>query len=575
MRKLWLIILMLGISMAASAESSLWAFEDEVFYHTVENCCGYEGRGMVTADGRYPCAVCAGEKKEYSDGMKLVERGGTIVSRTTEAYGESDEWESHEIFAGVMDETVTGAEAYRVLSDYANGDELAELMEIFASGESTEVWIREPFIIGLDSEKWGRLERLLNARHINGCWYQCLRAVDGSKIQPHDLRWRFADTYLRMEDGALTYAFCNEVTDVPELKIDKNSKEEQLYFEKREGVSVRIMREMDIYICVIREPGADKDLLEKVELRIAGSYAPIVLNGYMEGDEAVYVCVLSEGEYRVIAGGADVSLWRKPLTAGVEYFGSEYAVVRKGTGGECIIDRAGNIVFGPRENVRIHRMGWFDVHSNSRLPMPFVVVENNREYCILDGETLKIIRKYKKEDGYRYLQEIHFGAYSISRDDGTKEYFSLPEGRLLFAEKSEGIKYSGSFIYLQDGRPQRLVGSCGNYDKWLSDLYGNEIPGTRYNSITPLLWKGDAGVFLVAKFDPPADVWDDHYPSYYSGYGYGDTMEETDPESSWRCGLIDQDGKVIAEVAYTAFTMLSETQAELSGPEGTVVVNFE
>ena len=52
-------------------------------------------------------------------------------------------------------------------------------------------------------------------------------------------------------------------------------------------------------------------------------------------------------------------------------------------------------------------------------------------------------------------------------------------------------------------------------------------------------------------------------------------MEETDPESSWRCGLIDQDGKVIAEVAYTAFTMLSETQAELSGPEGTVVVNFE
>ena len=310
MRKfLWILLAAMVFCGAACAEEPGWAFEDEMFYHKLAYCGGEFNRENVSAEGRYPCAVCATDAKMYDDGLCAVERGGTVVVRITDEFMNSD-WET-EGFFGFWSEELSGFDAYRHMCREYNGEELLAAAAQFLSADVLEGQART---IGLHTE-YSKKRKVyagfeMSYRHIDGCQYWCLHPTGSSKLKGEDINWSITIHDIKLGGGKYWYS-CEEVAEgLPEITIDKGNGGEEMYYGVRDGLSVRILKEMDAYICVIRESGADETLLEEVELHIEGSYAPILLNGYVDGSEGVYVCVLSEDEYQLISSGADVELCR-------------------------------------------------------------------------------------------------------------------------------------------------------------------------------------------------------------------------------------------------------------------------
>ena len=570
-----LLVVLLLIAIPATAQNQYWAFDDEAFYHAVENCGGQQGRRSVGADILSPCPVCVGVAKEYADGMQAVERGGTVVLRVTDEFMAQAGYEPQDIFAAPAWQQFDGMQAYAALSEYMSGDALQEMALALSGSDPVQRTALVPDIYGRYSEKLKRNRvRTLSKRHIDGCWYQCVHPTFDGNLTSDDLQWRIQNVQLSAQNGVLTGEWAQEVTDLPQIRPTTDSAEEQLYYSERNGLSVRVMREMDAYICVVREYWADADLLEDVQLCIDGCYAPITVSGYMDGEDGVYVVVLSEGEYRLVADGAAVTLQRQPWYANAEYCDSPYAVAQKGSGAVCIVDRGGNIVLAAQDGGSIVR-GECHVGSSVSIAPPYIVRAANGDTALLDGETLETIAEYRAADGYSGLEMVHLGAYRIRNGNtGGVEYYSLPDAAPLFVNEQPDVDYSGLYFYAQQGRPQRMVAANGNHHCWLTDNVGNKIEGSEYNAITPLLWRENSGVYLVATYDVPEDDWSDNNPVYTSVYGYGDALYAEDADSTWRCGLIDENGELLAEVKYTSFTMVSDTEAILSNDDEVLIVNF-
>jgi len=574
-KRCWMLIAtMLICAGTACAETPGWAFEDEMFYHKLAYCGGQFGRENVSAEGRYPCPVCATDAKVYDDGLYAVERGGTVVVRITDEYMNRD-WETEGFFGFYHWEQV-GMEAYRTMCERYNGEDLLAMAAQFLSAEELKTQERTISLYPEYSEK--RKEDVgfeMSRRRIDGCQYWCLHPTGNRKLKGEEIDWSITISNLSVGAGKYTFSDGDIAVKLPGVTIDKGSGEEELYYGVCDGLSVRILREMDTYICVVREYWADETLLAEVELHIEGSYAPILLNGYLDDTDGVFVCVLSEGEYQLISGGANVSLHREAWYGNAEYYGTEYAIAQKGTAGYGIIDREHDFVIEPRTDVRIYPAGVGQGSRSSRPPLiEYEVIEGDKSEALLNGETLEVIAEYRAKDGYRFLDVLNLAVYRIYREKGEVfEYRSTQDNSLLFERANEDdVTYNGMYQYVQDGLPQRLV-AADEHGNWLTDNHGVKIEGTEYAHIMPLVWKAGKGVFFVADFEMPEDEWADHFPRYHN-YNYGETLQYSSRDDLWRCGLIDQDGNIIAPVEYTSFTMISETQAVLGHRMNDIIVEF-
>ena len=94
--------------------------------------------------------------------------------------------------------------------------------------------------------------------------------------------------------------------------------------------------------------------------------------------------------------------------------------------------------------------------------------------------------------------------------------------------------------------------------------YGGTDAGV--DRLTPLIWRNGAGVFLTERCADAAFPVGERYAAggvdrgkRYDGGAYGD---------GWRCGLIDQDGNVLAACDYTAFSIDASGTIRLEAPGG-------
>ena len=120
---------------------------------------------------------------------------------------------------------------------------------------------------------------------------------------------------------------------------------------------------------------------------------------------------------------------------------------------------------------------------------------------------------------------------------------------------------------MADGYPNRLVAKYENGDR-LIDLTGNPVSEI-YPRVTPLIWKGDRGVFLI-------EEWDSIVPNG----GFIDSFQGkkglSAPEAlvGWRCGLMDENEKIIAPIEYTSIDVTDDLNILLGGADGSTVVLF-
>lgn len=94
--------------------------------------------------------------------------------------------------------------------------------------------------------------------------------------------------------------------------------------------------------------------------------------------------------------------------------------------------------------------------------------------------------------------------------------------------------------------------------------YGGTDAGV--DRLTPLIWRDGAGVFLTERCAGAAFPVGERYAAggvdrgkRYDGGAYGD---------GWRCGLIDQDGNMLAACDYTAFSVDANGTIRLEAPGG-------
>ena len=328
---------------------------------------------------------------------------------------------------------------------------------------------------------------------------------------------------------------------------------------------------------MLREHNADADLLVDVGLTLDGKDMGISLTGYMDSTDAVYVGVFTAPEAAQVKGGAALALAREPWLTEKAYQGTDYAIVKKGTAGVGVVDRAGNFVIPPSGDEGgqfIYRNGdTFFVHS-VRNPQSLRVIR------MVNGAVVELAKLDAPLNGFvtyggsnRAVFLLNTGSrsgsawYVYDMDTGEK-IAELPVNER--ASDAPGYGTSPSYR-LETAKPQRLVLGDWNRESgsafWLADNWGNRI-SENFQCVEALSWSDAGGLFLVSTWEEsehrsmPNDQED-----LFAGY---DGREWFGPH--WRCGIIDHNGKLLAPCVYTKVTLLTGTSVQLETPEGQQVV---
>ena len=296
---IWVAFLLLpGI---AVADETCWTKDSDPYYHAYEHCQGakdlYEADSyeVAWAGGKYKCPVCYQDATQYV-GVEAVERGGTYVVRLPDEWMRSQETKG--VFAASSEYVYTGTEAQQVLAEQLHGDRYVQFaQECEKTGSAEEKCYYPDFYPSND-------EIFMSTRHIGGAWYVVLRPT---KKYSGSICLRFFTGPMTWKNGELTTLQEDEYDDDNhKLKLNKLSGQGAVFEGERENLKYSIYDEMGVYIAVIREPGASG--CEELLLNIDGFDTGIKLNGYMEGEDAVFVCTLTAAETNAMNIGASLVL---------------------------------------------------------------------------------------------------------------------------------------------------------------------------------------------------------------------------------------------------------------------------
>ena len=590
-----LLCLLMGISSLAAAEAAdKWTSAGDLYYHAAKDCGGTDGRVPISASSaeafdKYACPVCT-EIKTYKKGLSAVARGGTIVLRFTEEWLNAEDWKLTGVFAAPHYTEKQGMEAKAAASELLNGEALLNALAGIDAGDMPETYARVPFVF--DSYDWNEKEQgfgknalMMNQRHINGCWYFCIRP-DWPFDDECEIYWRIENNRMWMENGTLFWGWDTQTGEEHRtVKLEKAGKAKAVHSAEMNGLTLEIFDEMDTHIAVIHEHNADKDLLRNVRFSIGGGASVLDVEGYMNGTDAIYCCVLSEGEYQAVKSGAQLELQRDDYTEGAEYYG-DYAVVRKGTAGEGIINRSGEFVVQPQYQFIYHVGGSKDAEA----PSAYICQMAGGSYHIRDGATFKVTAEYLKDSNKTLgIKSVSPAVYQVFRNSGADyvyEYHSLETNELLFTRKDICDALQSADIFIDsgagrviEGMPQRLVAyrAGGSYaadsPAWLIDNHGKVVTKS-YSYIYPLFWKGDQGVYLVESFDPSNQDGNKYADFRNTGFPMGRNLKNEAFGENYRCGLIDQDGNVLADMEYSSFTIVSEDEIWMGREDGFTIIEL-
>lgn len=180
------------------------------------------------------------------------------------------------------------------------------------------------------------------------------------------------------------------VTEVIPEKINLIRSSGTLRLERTDGdIALTVYRGLDASIAVFIVSNGDEDYLFEQELYIGDSAVGTKLAGYMDGNSAVFCCILTDAEVNAIEKGSLFRIDYEPesLNANYHYHNSPYASVRRGTGRNGIINREGEYVIEPVYSV-IGRPDMDSFHMDT--PNPFLC-ESEGKLTVPDGETLAVI----------------------------------------------------------------------------------------------------------------------------------------------------------------------------------------
>lgn len=495
--------------------------------------------------------LCGAALAEEGAGVDSAIRGKTLILRMTDAWIQ-EKIQHAAPHAGWMGDTGQSWTWYspaseHMLCQFAEGDSAAD------SGSA----ILPACMQSHDFE--------MSLERIDGDWYAILRLRDYVQGEKEVLYELCNVDYSLSGPGVLTARETGCVTEKMLLNPRDMNAAKPGFTAKSGNLEISLYPVLGATAAVITEENADPDLLEGVQLVIDYGHGAL-MNGYMDGATAVYCCMLRDDEAQALRMGALFGLYRRPFAVGADYDGSNHAIVQKGTGLYGILDAQGEWAVQPQ----YLWIGRPEAMRNSwDTPRPFYCTNPDGALDVRSGEDLQVIVSLKNES----FSNVNPSVFTAYTDNGTNVY-SLRTGEMLFSTDAVFAEFGDhpprdyvkpEYIYLVEGYPERLViqrGATGSGAEMsrLADNYGNIIAG-EWEAILPLMWIGERGVFLtqedgICTLDYASiDFWDDYI---YTNAG--------DP--AWRCGLIDENGAVIAECEYTGVRILSREEIQLRNSRG-------
>ena len=563
MRKvIWMLALFLILACAAQAEDGYFTQKDDLYYHISANCGGGDAIAPLSAAAakefdKYPCPICVPDDTQWQAGIAAVARGNTIIVRMSDRWLEEADLAESFGFSPAEPQPIDDAPA--LIAEYLHGDAYNQFLKKIRT-EDISVSARKPLILSTAPDQ--SLLRM-SVRHIGSAWYTAFRP-EHAFGDTWDLEWRIEGYTIQAADDQLTIEYAGAAPEdgstipVPQFSTPA------AFSAQFDGCRIEVytVTESDIRanVAVVTQFDADTDYLQNSVLCI-GDQVRIPINGYADGADGVFCCVLTDAEYAHLAGGAKANVQPPDYMQRAEFDNSPYAAVRRGTGGMGIVDASGAFVLPP-EYLRIERCASTDYPST--VPIPFFCTATDGAITILDSQTLDLIVLYAAPDKPSNVKYINPSVFEIQDSRGV-HIQSMATGSTLI-DVTSGDSIDGRYRCMADGYPERLV-LRGADGARLITLTGDSVSDA-YPRITPLIWKKGRGIFLVEDWDSGNEQIGTHY---YFERGKPLRM----PDTRWHCGLMDENGRIITPVVHTSIEVTDDLRILLDGANGTIIAPFE
>ena len=559
MRKLiWLLALLMMIACAAQAEEYYCTQTDDLYYHVNANCGGLMDMNSLSAEdakasGKFPCPVCVPDDTEWQADIAAVARGNTIILRIADSDLAKPELTG--VFGFSFPETAPVSEAASFLSEYLHGDDYNRALQEIESG-SVDAIVRMPDILPIDADGQDAL-MIMNRRHIGNAWYYAIRPKD-QVGDTWDMYWRINGLKLEMRDDEILLTFEQQTPESTRTLSVSSFSDPAAFSRLYDGCKVEVFADAgaDVYanVAVITQFDADPDYMENSTLCI-GDQVRVPVNGYMSGADGIFCCILTDAEYACLKNGAKAAVLPPDYMESASFENSPYAAVRKGAGGAGIVDQNGTFVVQPvYEYIQKPDAASFQ----TTVPTPFFCTDYDGALTVLDGASLNSIVQLSPIHGKIRAEYMNPSAFECYDDHGIR-IISLTSGDTLmdipYADDGERL-IDGWYRYMADGYPSRLV-QKNEYEASLVTLTGETVSES-YPNITPLIWKGDRGAFLVAKRGTSNDQSDNRHLD-------GDAPTTTDSQNEWLYGLMDENGESIVPIEYTSVEVTDDLTVSFSG----------
>lgn len=233
---------------------------------------------------------------------QAVSRGGTIVVRVPWSWINGQQLGGS--WWGSIDQAV-GDTKEQVLFPVMPPSEVAEWV---LQSSMEEEPIRTLAVAKAESKAM-----VMNRRPLDDNYYVVIRPEKkfGSTF---DLYWSVSEWGMTMAGDTVHGDLqLDQETQVTTLKIDSMDGIKAAWKKSFDGFKVTLFEVDGVYIAVINEKGVKKNDLEYTQLYIDApgydfDYFFIQLDGYMDGGEGVYCCVLSEAEAKLMMDDVSVRL---------------------------------------------------------------------------------------------------------------------------------------------------------------------------------------------------------------------------------------------------------------------------
>ena len=295
---------------AATAEGTIYVDDASHCWHSTRSCALARNlREISKSAADYPdwevrpCAACVPDETAYS-GIEAWERGGTVVIRVPDSYlrqqMEPGGWEATASDALIHEADTEDGDIARLL----HGRDYLDYLENAREGQiyTTEAYIPDCMPDGL----------LMNRRHIGAAWYLTVRPsapYDGGSFELPFYIYRDRLEITRWPAGA-TLSQAGGPMGEDDLTITPKKSGGKLAFKSDDDFAADaqfyVVRDDGVNILVVREKHFDPDY--SLTRRVDYCHAQFTLQGYADGEDAVYCGVISDSELAAMRDGMVMTL---------------------------------------------------------------------------------------------------------------------------------------------------------------------------------------------------------------------------------------------------------------------------